>query len=109
MDEILVLTTTDSLDLARRIAQVLVEAREAACVNFLNPVHSVYRWEGKICEGGECLLLIKSTRANFDALCATIRRLHTYSIPEIIALEIAAGDRSYLEWLRSEVAPRDAK
>jgi len=109
MNEILVITTTDSLDLARRIALALVEAREAACVNILNQVRSVYRWEGKICEEGECLLLVKSTRANLDAVCSTIRRLHSYSVPEIIALEIAAGDRGYLDWLRSEVAPRGSK
>jgi periplasmic divalent cation tolerance protein len=101
-----ILTTTDSLDLARRIALALVETREAACVNVVNPVHSVYRWEGRICEEDECLLLVKSTRANFDALCATIRQIHTYSVPEIIALDISGGDKPYLDWLRSEVLPR---
>jgi periplasmic divalent cation tolerance protein len=107
MDEIVVLTTADSLDLARRIALALVEARAAACVNILSPVRSVYRWEGKLCDEEEWLLLIKSTSARFAAVRSTIRRLHSYSLPEIIALNIRAGDEAYLDWLRTQVGPSD--
>ena len=99
MDAILVLSTTDSMDLAQRIAGALVEAGEAACVNIVSGVRSVYRWEGKLCNEGEFLLLIKSSVDRFEAVRSRIRQLHSYQVPEIIAVPIHAGDPDYLKWL----------
>lgn len=104
MNEILVLCTTDTPELARRIAQALVEAREAACVNIVPGLRSIYLWQGETCDEQECLLLIKSTAEEFEAVRARIRLLHTYKVPEIIAVPIAAGDPAYLAWLRSCLA-----
>ena len=101
MNEILVLNTTDTPELAQKIASALVSSDEAACVNIVSGIRSVYRWEGKLCDETECMLIIKSTSDRFDAIKARIRELHTYQLPEVIAIEITAGDPSYLEWLRN--------
>jgi periplasmic divalent cation tolerance protein len=103
MKEIVILTTTGSFDLAESIARSLVEEKLAACVNVLPEIRSLYRWEGKLCEDKEFLLLIKSTEEKFEAVRSSIRRLHTYDVPEVIALAITAGDSTYLRWLRQQV------
>jgi periplasmic divalent cation tolerance protein len=103
MSEILVLTTTDSLDLALRIASALVEQNEAACVNIVPGIRSIYRWEGKVCDDAELLLLIKSSADRFEAVRSRIRQLHTYEVPEVISLPIVAGDPSYIRWLNEQV------
>ena len=99
MSAIVVLTTTDSEELARTIARALVEAREAACVNIVPAIRSIYRWEGKICDERELLLIIKSSEEQFEAIRTRIRALHTYQVPEIVSLPIRAGDPDYLRWL----------
>jgi len=99
MSAILILSTTDSLELAHKIASALVEAREAACVNILPGIRSIYRWEGKVCDEGEFLMFIKSSDEQFEAIRSRIRQLHTYQVPEIIAVPINAGDPDYLGWL----------
>jgi periplasmic divalent cation tolerance protein len=103
MNEILILCTTDTTDLAQKIASALVKAREAACVNIVPGIRSIYFWEGKECNDSECLLLIKSSAENFEAVRTTIRQLHTYQVPEIIALPIKAGDSAYLAWLHASL------
>ena len=103
MSEIIVLSTTNTLDLAQKIASALVQAHEAACVNIVPGIRSVYHWEGAECNDEEFLLLIKSSEENFEAVRARIRQMHSYEIPEIIALPIAAGDPGYLAWLRDAV------
>jgi periplasmic divalent cation tolerance protein len=102
MSELVILSTADSEELARRIASALVEAREAACVNILPGVSSMYRWEGKTCESREWLLLIKAPARRFEAVRARIRAMHSYQLPEVIALPIAAGDPEYLAWIHQE-------
>jgi periplasmic divalent cation tolerance protein len=99
MSEILVLSTTDTPELAKKIASALVENREAACVNVIPGIRSTYRWEGVICEESECLLLIKSRVEKFEAIQARIKSLHSYAVPEIIALPISTGNAAYLRWL----------
>lgn len=99
MNTILVVTTADSAELAQRIATALVEAGEAACVNIVAGIRSIYKWEGEICDEGELLLLIKSAAERFEAVRSRIRQLHSYQIPEIIAVPISAGDPDYLSWL----------
>jgi periplasmic divalent cation tolerance protein len=103
MNEILVLSTTDTTELAQKIAEALVEAGEAACVNIVPGIRSIYRWEGKICDAGEHLLLIKSSAEKFEAVRSRIKELHTYQVPEIIALPISTGDADYLNWIRSSL------
>ena len=108
MSEILIMCTADTPDLAHRIGTKLVESRLAACVNILPGIRSIYRWEGKICNDGEVLLLIKSTAWRFEEIRAFIRGIHSYQVPEIIAVPITAGDADYLNWLRQNVGPESS-
>ncbi len=98
----IVLVTTGSRQEADTIAESLIEAKLAACVTLL-PVSSIYTWQGTIHRDEEWQLLIKSERSRFDALEAKIRELHSYDVPEIIALPIVAGSQPYLQWISSQV------
>jgi periplasmic divalent cation tolerance protein len=102
-DKIVVLTTCDSEVLAEQLARHLVENRVAACVNILPKARSIYRWQEKIEDAGEWVLLIKSRRDLFAALRAEIQRLHTYEIPEVIAIPIMDGSEAYLGWLDGQL------
>jgi periplasmic divalent cation tolerance protein len=106
--KIVVLVTCGSAKEARKIARAVVEQRLAACANIAtSPVHSVYRWKGKVESAKEFLLIIKTTQARFAKLQAAIKRLHSYDVPEIIALPIAAAAADYLKWICKSVnAPR---
>jgi len=103
MNALLIVTTADSESLARSIASALVEAGEAACVNILPGVRSVFRWEGELCNEEEFLLMIKTAAANWEAVRSRIRQLHSYQIPEVIAVPISAVDPDYLNWLATQV------
>lgn len=96
---IIVLVTCGSEEEALKIARSLVEGRLAACVNLVSPVRSIYRWEGKICDEREWLLIIKTEQGRFEELEKEVKSLHSYSVPEIICLPIATGASSYLDWL----------
>jgi periplasmic divalent cation tolerance protein len=99
-DKVVVLVACGSLAEARRIAGAVVGARLAACVNIIpGAVRSIYRWRGKIETANERLLLIKTSRGRQAKLRATVERLHSYRIPEIIALPVSAGSPGYLAWL----------
>ena len=99
-DKIVVLVTCGTPREARRIAKELVERRLAACVNVLNSrVRSTYRWKDKVETAAEYLLLIKTSKKKFAALRAAIACLHSYEVPEIIALPIGTGSAAYLRWL----------
>jgi periplasmic divalent cation tolerance protein len=105
-DKIVVLVTCANRVEAKRIAWALVEARLAACANILTaPVHSVYRWKGKVETAEETLMLIKTSRKQFPRLRGRIPSLHSYEVPEIIALPIADGLGAYLAWIAANVAP----
>jgi periplasmic divalent cation tolerance protein len=84
---------------ANQIARALVEERLAACVNILPGVRSVYCWQGSMEETDEHLLIIKAPAENFAALEARVRALHSYSVPEVLALPVVAGSEPYLDWL----------
>jgi periplasmic divalent cation tolerance protein len=101
---IVVYVTAGSLDEADRLARGLVEERLAACVNRIGPIQSVYRWEGKLEQSEEHLLIIKTERDLFSALEKRVRELHTYSVPEIVALPIIDGSQEYLRWLGEQTA-----
>ena len=109
MSEILVLCTVDSMEQGEQIAAALVEAGEAACVNIISGVRSIYIWQGKLCREAELLLVIKSVAEKFEAMRARIRQMHTYQTPEVIAVPITAGDADYLKWLRESVNVPDVK
>jgi periplasmic divalent cation tolerance protein len=98
-DSIVVYVTAGSLAEADRLARVLVEERLAACVNRIGPIQSVYRWEGKLEQSEEQLLVIKTQNKLFAALEKRVRELHSYSVPEIVALPIVDGSPDYLRWL----------
>ena len=98
-DVLLCLTTCPDEASATRIADALVEERLAACVNRLPGVQSTYRWKGEVCREPEQLLLIKTTRACFDALRKRVLALHPYELPELIAVEVAAGHAPYVDWV----------
>lgn len=100
---VVVLTTVGSPEEASRIARELVERRLAACVNILSGAHSVFRWEGRVQEEDELLLLTKTTSQRFEALCACIRELHSYEVPEILALPATAVTPTYAAWVRDSV------
>ena len=101
-DAILVLCTCPDEASADRIAEALVAARLAACVNRLPAVASTYRWQGQIRRDAEHLLLIKTTQERFAALRERIVELHPHDVPEVIALDIVAGLDSYLAWIGDE-------
>jgi periplasmic divalent cation tolerance protein len=103
-DKIAVIVTCTSPNQARRIARALVERRLAACGNILQaPVTSIYRWKQKVETAREYLLLIKTTRKRFAAVRDTVQRLHSYDVPEIIALPVASGSSDYLRWISRSV------
>jgi len=102
-DKIVVFSTCASAAEAERIARGVVEARLAACVNVIGGARSFYRWQGAIEESSEFLLMIKSSRGRFDALRAEIQRLHSYQVPEIIAVSLVDGSSDYLGWLDEEL------
>lgn len=95
-------TTTDSKDEARMLAEAIVAARLAACVQVLGPIQSTYWWNGSIEKTAEWLIIMKATSETFEALERFIREKHSYDIPEIIATPIAAGSPEYLEWIQKE-------
>ena len=102
-DKIVVLSTCDSQEQAARLARHLVEHRLAACVNILPSVRSIYRWHEKVEDSAEWMLVIKSRRDLFLALRAEIEKMHSYEVPEIIALPVVDGSQAYLGWLENQL------
>ena len=102
-DAKIVLTTTGSQEEARKIARALVDRRLAACVNIIPQVESVYRWQGKVEDAHEWLLLIKTTTAAFERVRDAIRELHSYDLPECISFSVENGSSAYLDWISESV------
>lgn len=102
MEPLLIITNCPDEETANTIALAVVEAKLAACVNILPRVQSIYRWQGAVESAAEIPLFIKSTAACYPALENTIRQLHPYDVPEIIAFPIAQGLPAYLNWLAAE-------
>ena len=98
----LVLSTTDSKEVAEQIAHRIVKERLAACVNIISDITSVYKWKGTVERANENLLVIKSTQERLPQLIEYIKELHTYELPEVIALPIEDGNPPYLDWLVSQ-------
>jgi periplasmic divalent cation tolerance protein len=102
-DKIVVFSACGSAEEARNLACRLVEARLAACVNVIPGVYSVFHWEGKVDEASEWMLVIKSTRARLAELQNELRKMHSYVVPEIVALPIVDGSADYLDWVDREL------
>ena len=111
MDAIVVLVTTSSEEEATRLGKLLVEQQFVACVNILPKMKSIFRWEGKVSEEEECLMILKTKMSIFKDLEKTIIAQHSYEVPEIIALPIEAGSQTYLSWIydmtRTTIAPNE--
>ncbi len=102
-DALVVLVTTPDAGKAAEIARALVEERLAACGNVVAGLRSIYRWEGKVQDDAEALLVLKTTRGRFEALRERVLALHPYAVPEVIALAVEAGSAPYLEWISGQV------
>jgi periplasmic divalent cation tolerance protein len=102
-DKIVVFSACGSAEEAQKLARHLVETRVAACVNVIPGVYSVFHWEGKVDEASEWMLVIKSTRARLDQLKLELRTVHSYSVPEVVAVPIVDGLADYLDWMDREV------
>lgn len=96
-----VITTAGTEDEANLLARELIARRQAACVNIVPGVRSVYRWQGKIVSDGEFLLIAKTPESEFEAVAATIRELHSYDVPEILTFDVGRGDPEFLAWIAS--------
>jgi len=101
-EALVVFVTTPTAERAAELARALVEERLAACGNVVPGLRSIYRWEGKVHDEGEALLVLKTTRARFESLRERVLALHPYEVPEVIALPIEAGSAPYLAWIASE-------
>lgn len=103
MQAISVITTVGTEEQAYLIAREIVARRQAACVNIVPGIRSIYRWKGKICKDGELLLIVKTVEGEFDAVAATIRELHSYEQPEILSFSVSRGEPAFLEWIVASV------
>lgn len=102
-DKRVVLSTCGSPEEARRIAHELVSRHLAACVNIVPQMESVYRWQGEVETASEWLLIIKTTAAAFESLQDALCELHSYEVPECIALAVEDGSAAYLDWIGESV------
>jgi len=102
-DKIIVLVTGGSVRECKKIARHLLDKGLIACANVIPMVRSLYRWQGKIADEKECLMILKSAREHFPALRAEVEKLHSYSVPEVIALPIIDGAPNYLNWWSGEL------
>lgn len=103
-DAVIVLSTLPGPEKAAEIARILVEEQLCACVNLVQQVRSIYRWEGKVSEDTETLAIMKTLRSRVDALSARLVELHPYQVPEVIVLPVASGHAPYLAWIADSVA-----
>ena len=103
-DAIVVLTTLATVEEAVKLVQVLLERRLIACGNILPEVRSIYRWEGKVADEREVIVLLKTKAARVEALELAFGELHPYKVPELLALPVSAGLHKYLEWIDDETS-----
>ncbi len=100
MENIVVFITAANEDEASKIARALVESKAAGCVNIIRNIRSIYSWQGKIEDEPEVLMVAKTQRSLFDKLSKKVKELHSYTVPEIIAMPIIEGSEDYLKWLK---------
>lgn len=100
--------TTGGKDEARIIGRALVESRLAACVNILDPMESIYRWEGKMASDQETVLIAKTTTGKLEALKAKVVAMHSYECPCILTFSVSGGHEPFMKWIEEQVNPVDA-
>lgn len=105
-DEVVILITAASDDEAAKIARALVDERLAACANILPGVRSLFFWEGKTQDAREVLMVVKTRHTLLDSIVHRVKALHSYTMPEIIALPVLGGSQDYLNWIRETVKER---
>jgi len=100
---VVLLITTATVEEAQRISKVLLEQRKIACVNIVPKVSSLFWWQGKLDSAEESLLIVKTKASLLNEIVPLVKEIHSYDIPELIALPIIGGNQDYLEWIRKEV------
>jgi len=103
---IIAYVTTKDREQAMAIGRALVEERLAACVNVIDNMTSIYRWEGELNTDSEAALIAKTSSDNFEALAERVKQLHTYTCPCVVSIPITGGSAEYLEWLAGQVAKK---
>jgi len=104
-EKIVVISACGSEEEAARIANKLIDAHLAACVNLIPKIRSFYRWRGKVEDSAEWMLIIKTSRDCFEPLRTVLEAAHSYELPEVLALPVLDGSPSYLAWIDGELAP----
>ena len=99
---IVIYITTGSVNEAKKIGRALVEEKLVACSNIISPIRSIYSWQGKICDDKEALMVLKTKKQLFKQIVKRVEKLHSYDVPEIIAMPIVEGSGKYLSWLNKE-------
>jgi periplasmic divalent cation tolerance protein len=107
MDFVLAYITAKDKDQAMTIGRTLVEEHLAACVNVIDGMTSVYRWDGEICTDSEAVLIAKTSSAKFGPLADRVKQLHSYTCPCVVSIPIAGGGSDYLNWLSGEINAKD--
>lgn len=98
-DTVVVFVTASSIDEARKIGNTLVQERLIACVNIIPQVESIFYWQEKVCNEKEVLMIIKTRKSLINNIIKRVKSIHSYSVPEIIALPIISGSEDYLKWV----------
>ncbi len=109
MKEIVIFITSGSEEEAKKLARVLVEEKLAACVNILSGVESLYWWKGKIESSKEWMLVVKTQGKMVNKVVKRVKEIHSYEVPEVIALPIVEGNKDYLQWISDTLALRKRK
>lgn len=104
VDVVVVLVTASSEEEAARIGRTLVEERLIACANLVGPIRSIYRWQDAVEDAAEHLLVMKARRTDVDRITARVTALHSYDVPEVLALPVSSGAAGYLAWLLESTA-----
>ena len=102
-DKIVIFSSCASVEEAEKVARGLVEKRLAACVTLIPGARSIYRWKGEVEDAAEYVLLIKSSRGLFEQLREELAAVHSYEVPEILAVPVVAGSREYIDWIDKEL------
>lgn len=107
-EPVLVYVTTSGVEEARSIAGALLVHRLIACANILPKMESVYRWQGKVMQDAEVVLMMKSMRSKVSEIDDKVSELHSYDLPCVVAMPLVEGSKAFLEWIESEVQPRES-
>ena len=100
---IIILITCANNEEASKISEALIQEKKAACVNIIQSVESVFSWEGKVQRSRESLLVVKTKKKKFPDVEKIVKRLHSYTVPEIIGFDITRGEKKYLDWINESV------